>query len=138
MNARPDLSQLDTSKGAEEGRELVIKHFQTGEPVGITLRVHGADSAAYRDCMRRQQRQIADRMAKNRKLRLTVDEMEANGLELLAAVTIGWSPFDLDGKDFPWSEENAAALYRRFPWIRDQVDEFVGDRANFLPRSEPT
>jgi len=25
-------------------------------------------------------------------------------------------------------------LYRRFRWLREQVDAFIGDRANFLSR----
>ena len=63
-------------------------------------------------------------------------EIENDTIELLAAVTAGWrGDFVLDGTPLPYTEHNAQQLYRRFAWIREQVDQAVGNRANFLPRS---
>jgi len=38
----------------------------------------------------------------------------------------------VDGKELACNKDNAAALYERFPWIKEQVDTAVGDRANFI------
>lgn len=135
MSGRVDLAALDTGAGAEEGRELQVRHFKTGEPIGLTLQLLGTDSATYERAVRAQQRATQDRLVANRAKRITAEEVDDNALELLVALTRGWSPFDLDGKDYPYSAANARGLYRRFRWIREQADEFAGDRANFLPRS---
>jgi hypothetical protein len=66
----------------------------------------------------------------------TVEELNAEALELAASLVAGWEDkFDLDGAPLPYSGANAARLLRRFGWIRQQVEQFAGDRANFLPGS---
>lgn len=130
-----DLSALDTAKGAEQGYELTLSHPKTGEPTPMKITVLGADSDAYREKLRDFQRRRADRMNKGRRLSVTPEEIEAETLEMLVAVTTGWSGFTLDGAPLPFSGDNARTVYRRFSWIREQVDQAVGDRANFLPTS---
>lgn len=130
-----ELSDLDTARGAEQGYELTLSHPKTGEPTPMKITVLGADSDAYREKVREFQRRRADRMNKNRRLSVTPDEIEAETLEMLVAVTTGWSGFTLDGAALPFSGDNVRAIYRRFSWIREQVDQTVGDRANFLPKS---
>lgn len=130
-----DLAALDTSLGAEEGRELEVLHPKTGEPIGLRITLLGTDSEAYQKAVRAQQRRAMDRLAHNRKRRSTPEELEAESIELLATITRGWGPFNLGGKDYPYNHPNAVALYQRFGWIREQADAFAGERANFLPRS---
>jgi len=130
-----DLAALDTSRGAEEGRELDVRHFQTGEPIGLRITLLGTDSETYQKAVRAQQRSMQALLLKNRRHRVTAEEMEDNALDLLVALTRGWSPFNLDGQDYPYSPANARALYRRFGWIREQADQYAQERANFLPRS---
>jgi hypothetical protein len=38
----------------------------------------------------------------------------------------------MDKKELEFSVDNAIALYERFPWIKEQVDIAIGDRANFI------
>ena len=38
----------------------------------------------------------------------------------------------VDGKELAYNKDNAAGLYERFPWIKEQVDTAVGERANFI------
>ena len=129
-----DLAALDTARVADEGRELELVHPQTGEPVGIRITIRGTDSDAYRRALLAQQRVSMERLTRNRKQRKTPEELEDESIDVLATLTTGWAPFNLEGKPYPYSHANAVALYRRFRWIREQADAFAGDRANFLPR----
>ena len=74
-----------------------------------------------------------------RSTRVTPEQIEAEGNDLLAALTKGWKLVDLDGNpiDVPFSQENARELYAltAVAWLRDQVDEYIGDRANFSKAS---
>ncbi len=131
-----DLNAFDTRAGAEAGIELTLVHPKTGEPLTFAkIRILGADSDAYRDLQMQMQRRAAERMARTRKLNISPEELEAQALDLLVAVTQGWSGLTLDGAPFEYSPENARKLYTRATWIREQVDTAVQDRGNFLPRS---
>lgn len=130
-----DLAALDTSRGAEEGYTLTLVHPKTGEATPVTITVLGADSETFRDKQREILRRRAERMNRTRKLTVAPEEAEADSLELLVAVISGWSGMTLDGAELPFSGENARMVLRRFGWIREQVDQAVSDRANFLPRS---
>lgn len=98
--------------------------------------LYSSDSAAARTCMRAQSRR---RLNVRGRVRLTPEELEADSVELLAALTVDWRLLSLDGEhlDVPCTPENARELYAEaaVAWIREQVDEFVGDRSNFSKAS---
>lgn len=131
-----DLSELDTSKDAEEGYELQLKDPRTEAPLDITITVLGADSDAYqetlRDLLRRRQREA--NKSRRVKLLLTPDEQEQDATELLVSVTRSWKNLEIDGKGLDCTPANARMLYssRRWRWIREQVDAAIADRSNFL------
>jgi hypothetical protein len=60
------------------------------------------------------------------------EEIEANGLELLAKCTKSWIGVVIDSKEIEFSYDNVLMIYERFPWIKEQVDQAIGDRANFI------
>jgi len=106
-----------------------LRNAATGEPAWIDLL--SADSAVAR---------ATQRDAQNRRLRarartITAESMEADGTDLLAALTKGWSLVTLDGApiDVPCTPENARELYGTpdLAFIRRQVDEFVADLGNY-------
>jgi hypothetical protein len=133
-----DLDALDTKKGAEAGFEVQIMHPQTNAALPIWITVLGTDSDQYQTLMQKQQQRRADKMVRGRRLQLPAsDEVEEDNLDLLAAVTKNWrTDCDLDGKPFPeFSSAAARSLYKRFRWMREQVESAIGDRANFLPKS---
>lgn len=134
-----DLATLDTKKGSEEGFEFQVTHPKTGEPLEIWITVQGMDSEQFQSTIKAQQRKRMDRLTRRKAQAITPDEIEAEGYDLLATITIGWrtgEKFTLDGQPFPaFSKAAAKQLYARFRWIREQVDEAMGDRANFLPKS---
>lgn len=130
-----DLNQLDTVAVGEAGVAMQLKHPTTGEPLAqengepITITLAGADSDRFRSA----QRANADRRIKNARRNSSSADIEADGLELLASATLGWSGIKVDGEALDANKANVKKVYTRFPWIREQVDVFIGDRANFLP-----
>lgn len=129
-----DLSSLDTSTSA--AGEMTLFHPVEETPLKgsdgkpITLQLLGIDSTEHQ----RAQRTITNRrLARPNRAKLTAEQLQAEMIEVLVACTVGWSDnFQLDGQAFGYSTENARTLYERFPWAREQADEFIGDRANFL------
>jgi hypothetical protein len=130
-----DLADYDTTQGAEQGYTLTIADLKTGAPTSMKITVLGADCDAYRERQRLFQRARVDRMNKARRMTVTPEEIEAEAIELLVEVTTGWSGFKLNGADLPFTRDNVRLVYKRYGWIREQVDQAVGDRANFLPKS---
>jgi hypothetical protein len=135
-----DLSKLDTTVAAEEGAELqlrnpiddsVLRDEKSGDPVVIM--VVGTDSKEYmRVTHAIQNRRLGKRLGKGSRPKMTAEELEADALELLVASTKGWKHIVVDGAELAYSEKNVRTLYQRFPWIKEQVDEFIADRTNFL------
>lgn len=126
---------LHLAQSSDEGADMALRHPVTDEVLHgddeqpIVFRLAGSDSGRWR----RKIKQLGARLAEKRNRKLTPDQAEAQGAELLACVTLGWSEnFTVDGEPLPFSEDAARKLYLAQPWIREQVDLFVGDRANFL------
>jgi len=130
-----DLSSIDTVKGANEGFDVRIYHPGTNVDLDIIINVLGKDSDEFQKVSRTQSKK---RMAKLSKggFRATnsvpVEEIESDGLQLLAACTKAWSGIMIDGKEVLCNLDNAVMVYERFPWIKEQIDSAIGDRANFI------
>lgn len=131
-----DLASLDPRAGANAGFDVHLKHPDSGEPIGAVIRVHGEDSERYREKIlanqRKHQEQIFRKGARGMPGPETIDQ---NVIALLAAVTSAWSGVIIGGQAVPFSVAAAEQLYRDYAWIREQIEEAVKTRANFLPRS---
>lgn len=131
-----DLSNFDTTAAAQAGAKLELK-APNGDPLlqddgaPVTITLLGRDS----DVWRRAERAALDRRVNTRKKTVQSADLERDALEALVAVTVGWSGIVLDGNALDCTPPNVRRVYERFRWVREQVDEFVGDRANFLPAS---
>jgi hypothetical protein len=128
-----DLSALDTSSRSNEGIELALRHPATGRELDVLFRLLGQDSARYRELEQKQAEARARQFERTGKLRMDTAELEAELLEMTVACTLGWENLVLDGVEMPYSAENARMLYRRFPWIYNQVLTAIRDRSLFLP-----
>jgi len=130
-----DLSSIDTVKGSNTGFDVQIYHPGTNEDLDITINVLGKDSDEFQKVSRAQQKK---RMAKMQKggfrntATVPIEEIEQDGLELLAACTKSWSGVVVEGKALDCTTANAVMIYERFPWIKEQIDTAIGDRANFI------
>lgn len=129
-----DLSALDTAKAANAGFNVDLYHPANNADLGIKIRVLGKDSDEFRRVSNAQNKRRMDRMQRGgfRNTTPSPEELEQNGIELLAACTLGWTGVIVDGQPLAFSRDNVKMLYGRFPWIKEQVDAAIGDRANFI------
>jgi hypothetical protein len=137
-----DLAQIDTKTLAESGAPMPVKSLdgkpliaRNGDPV--VIRVLGADSTKYRSLTRAQMRKRMEAAANNKQDAVAdVDETDREVIEILVACTVGWSGvLNTEGTPIPFTEENVRKLYAAYPVIRDQVDVFISNRANFIQAS---
>lgn len=132
-----DFSQFDTTKKSSEGVFLDI--FAPDEMTKLArFKIAGRDSKI----LKRRQQELAKKRAGKKKISPVEEEQDT--LETIAVCTLGWDAYDdkeeiekegviLDeGKELEFSFEAAKKLYEKYPWIAEQVVEFIADRSNFL------
>lgn len=131
-----DLSKFDLTDTANTGAAMHVEHPATGEklytesdePVTITLL--GIDS----DKMKARQHELTNAVLKKgfRAKMPSAEKHDDERITTLALATVSWANIELDGKPLDCTSENARKLYARLPWLADQADAFIADRANFL------
>lgn len=127
------LAQFDTVSSANTGAKLELTDANgaavlkaDGTPLTITLL--GKDSDVW---VKAENAARNRRLAQGPRMKLTAEALESEAIAALAKVTVAWD------FDEPCTYEAAVRLYTRYPLIREQVDMFVGDRANFT-KASPT
>src|SRR5690349_1161084 len=111
-NGSIDLAELDTKKGAEAGFQIELRHPKNNQPLGMWIRVLGADSDAYQEQLREFRRRSIEALKRDGRASFTAREAEDQTAEQLAAVTRGWSDnMKLDGEPLVFSESSARKLY---------------------------
>lgn len=112
----------------EETATCVIKHPTTGEPTDIVINLYGEDSKVFQKASKKNLNTILKKGSR----KTNADQVEARSLDLLASCSASWENMKLEGEVLECTFENARKIYKRFAWIKEQVDEHLGDRANFL------
>jgi hypothetical protein len=121
-----DIEDLNTRDAAEEGAEVRIFNPLKKEMSDLFIKVKGIDSDEYRAKNAQLRQQIvASRMAKEE------FDAEQAEMDILVAITVGWRGLTDKGESVEFSEKKCRQLYRAAPYIRDQLDRFIADRANF-------
>lgn len=132
-----DLKQLNPKEAADEGRWMNVIHPVTGEWDGeMRIKLAGADSQRFVRASRDLQDRRLQRLVNKGAQAIKSKEMERRGIELLAAVTLEWEHIDWDGVPLPCNFDSAVRLYTELSWLKEQVDQFVGDRKNYLSAAE--
>jgi hypothetical protein len=138
-----DLASLDTATASEKGAIIPIVHPTTKEPIGINIKVLGKHSDTFRELVRDRinkrvkQESMAARRGKHLDPR-TAEEIERDALEMLVACTLGWDSGEgkdyifFEGQQLKYSPQNALTVYSKLIWLREQVDEAIGDLENFI------
>lgn len=134
------LAELSTKTTAEQGAEITICHPKTNLPLDITITVCGSDSETFRKISRKQlnRRLEQSNKARGRQVQMTAEELEAEALDVLVACTKSWATgsrpeIELEpGEWLPCTPENVRKVYEELPWLREQIDQAIGDRSNFL------
>jgi hypothetical protein len=93
-----------------------------------TITIKGPDSADYRAASRTA---LNKRLA-NQRRKPTSEQLEQDALDVLSAVTVAWEGLESNGTEVPCNRKNARALYEKFAFIKEQVDDAVGNRVNFM------
>lgn len=95
----------------------------------ITITLHGSDSSVFRAAVREYGNRKLSKGAKKQ----TVEEIDQATTRILAKATVSWSDnFVVNGDALDCTMQNAEKIYADYSWIREQVDAFVNERANFL------
>lgn len=130
-----DLSAFDGLVEAQEAGVDVEILSPDGKPLGpdgFRIRIAGIDSKRFRSIRREF---INDDIERQSTADLTPEEQDERQIRTLARCTLSWTTVKLGGEEIACTESNARMLYRRFPFIRDQVEMKAGRRSAFMTRS---
>lgn len=129
-----DLSQFAALQPADGSAQMELRDV-SGQPVlkadgtPITITLLGKDS----DAWTKHENAMGDsRLNQRGQHRLKMERLKAENVAGYAKCTVSWDGIGLGEETTACTYENALKLYTAFPAIRDQVDEFMGERANFL------
>lgn len=141
-----DLSSLDTRAGSALGAFLHLKFDRQalyvtdengdqvlddkGKPKPIGLRIRGIDDPHFARLRAKKEQEAQRRLLKGDKYS-PEEEREAN-IDLVARAIMEPVNLVLEGKPVGSTHEDLVALLDRFPWIYDQVNTGVGERARFV------
>lgn len=152
-----DAASLGTSKDAEKPVWFEIANNRDGSPTGLQFQLVGKDSKEYRALNRKLQNKRLDTLAKTRKLKMTAEENEAETLMLLVAcvksfrsrlmkrvdgVLVPLEPeqfeatINIEGEKLPYTHENVKRTFTTVPEIKEQIEDFLADRVNFIQESQ--
>lgn len=123
------------AKASERGYTFEPR-YPDGTPIGATITVRGPESAAVRDLLRQQVREMQARETAGRRRGReaeprSLEEMEAQAVELAVAYTVTWEGFVDDDVVLAPTETHLRAIYTDYSWIRRQVIEEAQDLGNF-------
>jgi hypothetical protein len=101
----------------------------------MTIGVIGADSD---EGVRLRNINSNKRLAQGTRMKLTAEGLDSEGASYLARLSKRWN-ITMGGEKPDFSYEAALTLYRnkRLPFIREKIDQAIGERSNFL-RASPT
>lgn len=126
-----DFADLGTTTIDSEWMDVI--HPKTGEPTGARILILSPDSEEYRKLMlKRQNEQLA--FTRRHGNKVSAEQLHANGLSLLVSATLDWEGIVRNGEPVPCTPENVKDAYSAWPWLEEQVNEFLGDRRNFFKK----
>ena len=137
-----DLAAFDTVAASNKGAEVELLDLNNVS-TGIFIKVLGSDSAVWREHIneRANKRIVAQFKAQRGGLKPsdipTKEEADADAITLLTLCTVGWRTNDnpvitFNGEELAFNAVNCARIYTELPFVRDQVDAFIGDMGNFI------
>jgi hypothetical protein len=133
-----DLIKLDAKTLSMTGKPMKIFHPRSAQPIvddagqEVTITLKGKYSDEYKAAMRVVSDRARDRAARG--VQITPEENKREEVDILTAVTVGWTFDQLGGVPFPFTPENARVLWsdERFAWVFEQATRFAANDGNFL------
>ncbi len=126
------MNDLSTIVAAE--RVIDINHPVNGTATGLRLTLLPETHPKVREAARKA---LNDRL--QGKGKVTAETIEESRLSMLVASIGGWewkgeATFEGDKPDF--TDTNLRKVIQRLPWIQDQIDQELGERAEFFREPE--
>lgn len=124
--------RYSTDEANEMGVPMVLVDPSSGEDVlnnegkKMTIYLVGTDSRQFSEF------QVRNASKYRGKKTPSVGQMKKDQRDLLACCTTRFENIVIDGSTVDYSHKSAMDLYERLPWVKEQVDEFINERANFL------
>ena len=136
---------LNTFFSADQPAAMQLENPQTYEPLdheGAPIRffIWSPDSTVMQEAERKISNITINKAVRagRNKVSFNADDNEAQVVMRFMAAIDGWENVYVDGMLFEVNDENKKTLLTdapRFRWIRNQIEEFYGDRGNFLKKS---
>jgi hypothetical protein len=125
---------------ADDGAVLNIVHPESEEVIeGMTITLLGQDSKVYRKIQLAKQQTALNRISKGKKaVDFDAEKLAEDSIDDLVKLTVDWTGFTLDGAKLDCTPDNVRKVYGEWVWIKEQVAEFVAERANFFRTNAPT
>ena len=138
-----DIASLDTAEASDIGARIALVHPTSGKEVGLFVTVLGKHSQVFRDIVRdRVNRRMRDEANSQRRNKatdtITAEQVESEAIELLVSCTLSWDSgegnptWTYKGEELQFNVQNAIKVYTDMLWIRQQVDDAIGDLENFI------
>lgn len=139
-----DLSAIDTKAAAEAGAVMELKHPATGDvirkpetsdtpagqdPPPVTMTLAGQDSERHK---RARNAAVTKRLARRNPGKITGEDADAENLDVLVACVISWDGIVDNGEPLDCTAKNVRRIFEKYPWAREQAEQFIADRANYL------
>lgn len=133
----------NVKKAADLGAKMEVKDPTTDQPMlkddgetPITITLAGVESDKWKKARSTVGNKYLKTAGPNRPPGAkTIEESIADDAFQLAAVTLAWDGVIVEGQELECNQANAARIYAKYDWLRNQVSEFVGNRANFCAAS---
>ncbi|GAB4182148.1 MAG: hypothetical protein OHK0024_21440 [Thalassobaculales bacterium] len=128
---------IDTVTLADEGVWMTLEHPVTGEALlhqgrPVRLKVLGGDGRRFEKISAELETLQRDLMVKARG-RVHAAKTRQITRQGVARAIIDWENVTLPGGEpLSLTEANALRLCTELPWLYDQVDRFISDRAHFM------
>lgn len=119
-----------------EARRLEILHPATEEPVGLVLILLPDSHPQVKTAARKA---INDRI--NNRGKVTAEQIEASRITMLTASVSGWDwqgELTFHGEKPAFQDQTLRQLLKELPWVAEQADAALGERAEFFRRPDET
>ncbi len=130
-----DLKVQNVAEQSESGYEFELIYPTTQEKTGAFVKVRGSQSTKAKAHARKKytEYRLREQMAKRKgkEEELTLDEAEEMAIETAIVRVIAWRGITEDGKEVPFTKENAERIFLEHSWIREQISEAADQLLNF-------
>lgn len=117
-----DLDSLYSVEAHGEGAEFQVQD-QLGNKLDCYITIAGGDSKVWNEAWSKAKHKVM--------------KGEEVVIEMMTAIALDWRGFAHNGEEVPFSKTAVAKLFKEAPYIAQQADKFLGDRANFMKAAKP-